>query len=144
VVLPASDRDLTHPDEPRPETPPGTGQAILVVEDEDAVREIVVRILTRSGYHVLQAATAKDALEVCTSPGVHIDALLTDVIMPEMTGPQLAERLRTVRADLPVLLMSGYTAGSLPGHRELAENLPLIRKPFDAATLLQHVRELLA
>jgi PAS domain S-box-containing protein len=144
VLLPAADSAVTKPEVAQSKPRPGVGEAILVVEDETAVREIVVRVLTRSGYQALPAATAKEALKMCANPGVRIDALLTDVIMPEMSGPQLVERVRDVRPALPALLMSGYTAGSLPGAQELGANLPLIRKPFDAATLLRHVRDLLA
>ena len=143
VLLPAADSAVTKPEVARSTPRPGAGEAILVVEDETAVREIVVRVLIRSGYQALPAATAMEALKMCANPVVRIDALLTDVIMPEMSGPQLVERVRDVRPALPALLMSGYTAGSLPGAQELGADLPLIRKPFDAATLLRHVRDLL-
>jgi CheY-like chemotaxis protein len=75
---------------------------------------------------------------------LHIDGMLTDVIMPEMSGPQLAERVRNTRPDLPVLLMSGYTADSFPGGHDLTADLHLIRKPFSAAVLLQHIQDLVA
>jgi PAS domain S-box-containing protein len=143
VILPAADRPLTEPAAAGPPPSPGSGQAIVVVEDEDAVREVVVRILTRSGYHVLPAATPKDAVELCANAALDIDALLTDVIMPEMSGPQLAARVHEVRPHLPVLLMSGYTAGSPLSH-EPATDLPLVRKPFTAGALLQHLHDLLA
>lgn len=104
---------------------------------------MVTRMLTRAGYQVIAAATAKDALEIITSQTVHVDALLTDVVMPDISGPQLAERIRDTHHQLPVLLMSGYTAGSLPRGPAATTDLPLILKPFNAATLLQHLQDIL-
>jgi PAS domain S-box-containing protein len=143
VLLPAAEQHVVRRRAARIAAPAGTGQAILVAEDDDAVREAVMRMLTRADYRVVAAATAKDALEIITSPAVHIDALLTDVVMPDMPGPQLAERARDARPRLPVLLMSGYTAGSLPGGPGAVTDLPLIRKPFDAAALRQRMRDIL-
>jgi PAS domain S-box-containing protein len=144
VLLPAAEREVTRTHVTRPAAPPrGGGQAILVVEDDDAVRDMVTRMLTRAGYQVIAAATAKDALEIITSQTVHVDALLTDVVMPDMSGPQLAERIRGTHHQLPVLLMSGYTAGSLPRGPAATTDLPLILKPFNAATLLQHLQDIL-
>ena len=144
VVLPAASTDATRTPVASAAAPPqGAGQTILVVEDDDAVREVVKRMLTRAGYQVVAAATAKDALEITANPAVPIDALLTDVVMPDISGVQLAERVRASHHRLPVLLMSGYTAGSLPSAPNTATGLPLIRKPFDAATLLQHLHDTL-
>jgi hypothetical protein len=144
ILLPAAAGDVTRTAAVRPAAlPGGAGQTILVVEDDDAVRDVVTRMLTRAGYDVIAAATAKDALEIAANPAVHLDALLTDVVMPDMSGVQLTERLRQSRHRLPVLLMSGYTAGSLPSAPDAATGLPLIRKPFDAATLLQHLHSIL-
>jgi PAS domain S-box-containing protein len=144
VVLPAAPGDATRADVASAAAPPrGAGQTILVVEDDDAVREVVRRMLARANYQVIAAATAKDALEMTANPDVHIDALLTDVVMPDMSGVQLADCIRADRHQLPVLLMSGYTAGSLPSAPNTATGLPLIRKPFDAATLLEHLHDTL-
>jgi two-component system cell cycle sensor histidine kinase/response regulator CckA len=143
VLLPAADRDTTCSQVSRPAAPDGAGQVILVVEDEDAVRDVVTRILTRASYQVIPAGNPKDALEIITNPAVHIDAMLTDVIMPDMSGPQLAACLRDARPQVPVLLMSGYTAGALPGGTAASGELPLIRKPFTRATLLQHLQDAL-
>jgi CheY-like chemotaxis protein len=143
VLLPTAERDVTRPQVTRPAAPDGAGQAILVAEDDDAVRDVVTRMLTRASYQVIKAATAKEALEIITNPTVHIDAMLTDVVMPDMSGPQLAEHIRDIRPQVPVLLMSGYTAGALPSGPAAATDLPLIRKPFNAATLLQHLQDIL-
>jgi two-component system cell cycle sensor histidine kinase/response regulator CckA len=143
VLLPAAAADAARPEVTRTAPPGGAGLVILVVEDDDAVRAVVTRMLTRAEYRVTAAATAKDALEIITNPAAHIDILLTDVVMPDIAGVQLAERARAARPELPVLLMSGYTAGSLPGAMIATGELPLLRKPFDAATLLRRLHEVL-
>jgi PAS domain S-box-containing protein len=143
VLLPAAESDITQAEVTPTATPEGMGQNILVVEDDDAVRDVVTRMLTRANYRVIATATAKDALEISTNPAIHIDALLTDVVMPDLPGVQLSERIRDHRHQLPVLLMSGYTGGSLPRDPDAATDLPLIRKPFDAATLVQHLQGIL-
>jgi CheY-like chemotaxis protein len=123
--------------------PAATGERILVVEDEDAVRDIVCRILGKAGYEVRSAPDPQQALKLCTEDEVPADALLTDVIMPGMSGTQLAAELRRRRPDLPVLFMSGYTSGPAPGGQELPPDAPLIRKPFDTETLLRELRRVL-
>jgi PAS domain S-box-containing protein len=131
---------------PEPATAPpegGTGEHILVVEDEDAVRDIVSRILTKAGYHVRPAADPQQALKMCVEGELPIDALLTDVIMPGMSGTQLAAELCQHRPGLPVLFMSGYTNGPTPGGQALPPDAPLIRKPFQTDTLLRELRRLL-
>jgi len=143
VLLPAAAAGAARPEIIHDAPPGGAGLVILVVEDDDAVRGVVTRMLTRGEYQVTAAATAKDALEIITNPAAHIDILLTDVVMPDIAGVQLAERARAARPGLPVLLMSGYTAGSLPGAMIATGELPLLRKPFDAATLLQRLHEAL-
>jgi PAS domain S-box-containing protein len=141
VLLPAADQEITRAPVTRPAAADGAGQVILVVEDEEAVRDVVTRILTRARYQVIPAAGSKDALEIIINSAVHIDAMLTDVVMPDMSGPELADRMRDARPRVPVLLMSGYTAGALPGGQASSGELPLIRKPFNAETLLQHLRD---
>jgi PAS domain S-box-containing protein len=144
ILLPAADQEITRAQVARPAAADGVGQVILVVEDEEAVREVVTRILTRAGYQVIPAANAKDALEIITNSAIRIDAMLTDVVMPGLSGPELANRLRDVRPQVPILLMSGYTAGALPDSPAALGDLPLIRKPFNAVTLLQHLEDTLA
>jgi hypothetical protein len=123
---------------------PGNGETVLVVEDEDAVRDIVRRILGNAGYRVCEAASPHAALELCAGAAVRPDVLLTDVIMPGMSGTQLAAALRRDVPDLPVLFMSGYTSGAAPGGQQLPPDAPLVRKPFDAATLLEALHGVLA
>jgi PAS domain S-box-containing protein len=146
IHLPATATETTPAPVVDPATPPprsSNGETVLVVEDEEAVRDIVCRILAKAGYRVRQAASPKQAIELYQD-GVEFDALLSDVIMPGMSGTQLAAELRRVRPDLPVLLMSGYTSGTAPGGQELPPDAPLIRKPFAAATLLHELHQLLA
>jgi CheY-like chemotaxis protein len=144
VLLPAAERVAVQSELPKIKTPAGAGQTILVVEDDDAVRDIVRRILTKAGYHALLAATPKEALEISGTRAIHLDAMLTDVVMPEMSGPQLVVRVQEQRPDIPVLLMSGYTAGSLPGGHDITGGNPLIRKPFTREALLHRIHLLLA
>jgi PAS domain S-box-containing protein len=145
IHLPATVAEATTP-VIDPATPPpqsSDGETVLVVEDEEAVRDIVSRILAKAGYRVEQAASPRQAIELYRD-GPHVDALLSDVIMPGMSGTQLAAELRRERPDLPVLLMSGYTSGTAPGGQELPPDAPLIRKPFAAATLLHELHRILA
>jgi PAS domain S-box-containing protein len=119
----------------------GAGRRILVVEDEDGVRDIVCRILTKAGYAVQAAGDPQEALAL--DGALNVDALLSDVIMPGMSGTQLAAELRRSRPDLPVLFMSGYTSGPAPGGQELPADAPLLHKPFQNDQLLQAVHQLL-
>ncbi|GGQ40556.1 hybrid sensor histidine kinase/response regulator [Couchioplanes azureus] len=144
VCLPATAAPATGADADAPSAPTGeTGQIVLVVEDEDAVRDIVCRILTKAGYRIHRTATPHEALKLCLEDQVQIDVLLTDVIMPGMSGTQLAAELRRNRPDLPVLFMSGYTNGIAPGGQELPPDAPLLRKPFGKDTLLTELHRLL-
>jgi len=133
----------TAPAAPRaPKRVAGNGETILVVEDEHAVREIASRILTRNGYQVIAADTPADALlRYRNHP--EIAAVLTDVIMPGMSGTQLATEIRQLGRSTPILFMSGYTTGPTPGGQPMPPDAPLIWKPFDAATLLARLDELL-
>jgi PAS domain S-box-containing protein len=145
VCLPAGVVSATPEPEPADTAPEAaTGERILVVEDEDAVRDIVCRILRKAGYQVRSAPDPQQALKLCMEEPLQLDALLTDVIMPGMSGTQLAAELHRSRPDLPVLFMSGYTSGPAPGGQELPPDAPLIRKPFETGTLLRELRRLLA
>ena len=126
----------------RPAAPPaGDGRTVLLVEDEAALVRVVTRILGNAGYHVLAASNGAEALTLADDK--HIDLLLTDVIMPEMSGPRLAEVLHERRPDLPVVFMSGYSNGLLGTTRVLDSGIPFVEKPFTAADLLHKVHEAL-
>ena len=125
---------------------PATGETILVVEDEVSVREAAGRILTTAGYGVLPAPDANEALRICGDPTARVDLLLTDVVMPGLSGPELAQQARALRPRLRVIYMSGYPRRFLAGPHsaEDAEEVPdIVRKPFTAHALLQGVRRAL-
>ena len=118
----------------------GAGEAVLVVEDQDAVREITARILRANGYTALEASTGEEALALFADHPV--DLVLTDVVMPRMSGRQLVERLRRLRPTVAVLYMSGYARGVFADEDE-GEARWLIHKPFSEADLLHRVNEAL-
>ncbi len=118
------------------------GKTIMVTEDNQLVREMVVELLKTLGVNVLVAATPAEALELATD-GTVIDLLVTDVVMPEMNGPELYGRLQEKRADLPVLFISGYTNSFVFHHGTLEEELNFLQKPFSAEQLLGRVRQIL-
>lgn len=109
IYLPRVNPDATPRISPSRGTLPHGTETIVVVEDEDAIRALAVRVLTGLGYDVLAFRTGTAALDALASGTTHVDPLLTDVMMPEMKGRELAERLRATRPDLPVLFASGYT-----------------------------------
>ncbi len=122
----------------------GGPATILLVEDEAALRELARRILAGSGHHVLEAAGPRHALELAENHDGPIDLLLSDVIMPEMHGHRLAERIRESRPQIAVLLMSGFAQSVLEGSGRIAESMPLIDKPFTGPQLLAAVSGRLA
>jgi CheY-like chemotaxis protein len=143
VLLPAADQEGPRPQATRPAVASGGGRVILVAEDDETVRDVVTRVLRKASYRVIPATTAKDALEIITNPGIPIDVMLTDVVMPDLSGQQLADRMNEARPEVPVLLMSGYTAGALPSGPAGPGDPLLIRKPFDPATLLRYMQDAL-
>jgi signal transduction histidine kinase len=117
-------------------------ETVLVVEDEDAMREVTRRVLARDGYDVLTAANGAEALEIAADHN-DIALLLTDVVMPGMLGKELAETVLATRPTTAVLYMSGYARGVLGRTQTLDPGVALIEKPFSAAVLLLAVREAL-
>lgn len=124
-----------------PELRTGAGQPILVVEDQGDVAEAVVEMLDELGYRAMVASTGEAALAVVSAAG-EVALVITDVVMPGLSGPDLADELRAVRPDLPVLYMSGYTERE-PGLGDRLEAKELLRKPFNAAELAARVRAIL-
>jgi PAS domain S-box-containing protein len=119
--------------------PTGT-ETILLVEDETSVLSLIQRTLARQGYNILPAATPAEALRVCRSHPAPIDMLLTDVIMPEMGGRDLAERIQKLRPGIRVIFMSGYTTDIMEQQGHLPAGLHVMQKPFTGAVLAQRIR----
>jgi len=118
-------------------------ETVLVVEDEEAVRQLAVRILKRQGYTVLDTPDGDSALVICEERKEPIHLILTDVIMPGMSGRQLVDRCSQVRQDFKVLYMSGYTDNAIVQHGVLVEGINYIQKPFTVDALARKVREVL-
>jgi CheY-like chemotaxis protein len=143
VYLPRVDADV---DVPKPLLVPATlrgTETVLLVEDEEQVRAVVLSILRRQGYNVIVAQNAGEALLLCERHPEHIDLLLTDVVMPQMSGPELAKRLGTTRPEMKVLCMSGYTDDSIIRHGVLETGVAFIQKPITPGPLTRKVREVL-
>jgi CheY-like chemotaxis protein len=115
---------------------------VLVVEDEESVRKLVRIMLTRSGHRVIESARPEEALDLARTHADEIDLLLTDVVMPQMNGRELAERIQQIR-PMPVVFMSGYTGDALATRRVLDADTVLLQKPFTAAQLASALREAL-
>jgi hypothetical protein len=122
---------------------PRGSETILLVEDEASLRELVRECLEGGGYTVLEARNGTQALELGESHSGSLHLLMTDVVMPGMSGRDLAERLRAARPEIRILYMSGYTDDAVVLHGVLAENMAFLQKPFTAQALAQTVREVL-
>jgi nitrogen-specific signal transduction histidine kinase/CheY-like chemotaxis protein len=109
---------------------PGGGEHILVVEDETAVRKLIQQMLERLEYRVTLAANGNDALALVTEKGLDPDLVITDVVMPGMSGKELIERLRNIRPGQRFLYMSGYTDNAIGHHGVLDPDTPFLQKPF--------------
>jgi len=131
---------LEHAPSERGDLPEGRGEVVLVVEDEDAVRQLAQRVLARNGYEVLEARSAGDALLLAERHDGSIDLLLTDVVMPKLDGPRLAARLRERLPRLVVLFMSGYDEEEVARRRVAKDGGVLLQKPFTPRELLEAVR----
>ena len=116
---------------------------MLLVEDSPAVRDIARHVLEGFGYTVIDCASALDALTQAAVPGRLIHLLLTDVVMPQMSGRVVAERFEVLHPTAKVLFMSGYTDDAIVRHGVLSASMPYIQKPFTPARLGSKVREVL-
>jgi PAS domain S-box-containing protein len=142
IYLPRVDEAPEVRVDPTGPAPPGR-ETLLLVEDDPAVRELVRELLTDSGYTVLEARHAGEALEIAERYQGAIHLLVTDVVMPQMNGAELARRLVTVRPGLPVLYMSGYTDDLIAQRGVLSEGTVLLEKPFTPDALSRKIREAL-
>jgi two-component system cell cycle sensor histidine kinase/response regulator CckA len=121
----------------------GGTETILLLEDDPAIRMVIRRFLELSGYTVLEAGTPRQALELAANFDRPIDLLLADVVLPEMSGRDLAERLAAQRPGLLVLYMSGYTDNAIVHQGRLERDTAFLQKPFTPDVLLRRVREVL-
>jgi len=119
------------------------GETILLVEDEEALRSAARRILDAAGYTVLTAEDGNNALLIAAQYIGDVHLLLTDVVMPHMSGVALAEKLSNVRPMLKVLYMSGYADNAVVEHCVLVAGTHFVSKPFTNEDLTRHVREVL-
>jgi two-component system cell cycle sensor histidine kinase/response regulator CckA len=127
----------------KPSIPAWGSETILVVEDQDSVRQIVVEMLQDYGYTVLQACNGKLALEIIAQQNGAIHLVITDVIMPQMSGTELARQLKSVLPSAKLLFMSGYTGDSVHRQGGLAEGVAFVQKPFSPTALVGKVRQVL-
>jgi PAS domain S-box-containing protein len=128
-------------EEPEVEDQNGT---ILVVEDEPAVRRLVRTVLEDGGYHIREAANGREALEYLERGAGHVDLILTDVVMPDITGPELVARLAPLEHAIPVLFMSGYADTHLLNRGVNQSTIGVLRKPFTGEQLTTRVAEVIA
>ena len=146
VLLPATD-ERAGPDagsrSPADDDVRGHGETILLVEDEVSLRELARRILDDNGYHVCVADNGADAVRRAGDPAQPIDLLLTDVIMPEMLGHEVAARVAALRPETPALFLSGYAQPILDAQGVLLPGYDILEKPFTEVGLLSRVRKAL-
>jgi len=126
-----------------PPIPSGRGEAILFVEDDPLFRDMGLTMLRRLGYKVVAAAAPGEAMALIETPGVTIDLLITDVIMPVMNGRELVDRVQSRRSDIKYLFMSGYTADVIVNRGVLESGINFIQKPFSLRDIAVKIREVL-
>ena len=122
---------------------PDRPQTILVVEDEDAVRRLTVSILTAHGYHILEAANGRQANTVVERHKEPIHLILTDVILPGTTGPELVEQLKALMPAAKVVYVTSYPEAAIANHGIVAGDVAFIQKPYSVDLLVARVREIL-
>jgi len=118
-------------------------ETILVAEDEDGVRSLTREVLEKYGYTVLEAANGEEALKVAEQHEGRLDLLLSDVVMPRMGGPELAQALLAKRPSVKVLYMSGYTDHPMVRRGVVNAGVAFLQKPFTPTVLVSRVREVL-
>ena len=144
IYLPAVGNISTIDSQPKPLSLAAHGsETILVAEDEEPLRNIIVRSLEKYGYHVLQAGNGIEAVQTSMNYKNPIHLLLTDTVMPKMNGQVLAEELTTQRPQMRILFMSGYPLEILPQNGKIVSSIHLIQKPFSNETLARRIREIL-
>jgi CheY-like chemotaxis protein len=144
ILLPVTTQSVTEAAQMPASRHPAYGRTALIVEDEDALREVTRRLLSRQGYTVITAANGAEAITAANSYQGVIDLLLTDVVMPQMLGKEAAEKIRETRPDIRVLYMSGYAQPVLASQGRLDPDVTLLDKPFTERELLDKVSALLS
>jgi PAS domain S-box-containing protein len=142
VYLPAAEEPVRHEHGPRHSSKAGT-ETILIVEDEAQVRRLANEILSRQGYTVIEAASGAEALRLWQERGRSIDLVLTDVLMPQMSGPEMAEKLKALSPGVKVLYMSAYMDDVIARSGSLEAKAAFLQKPFTLDSLSQKVRAVL-
>jgi CheY-like chemotaxis protein len=144
VYLPRVDEPAEAPQtiKRQPRVRKGT-ETILLVEDEPAVRELTRMVLAAQGYSVVEALSPEDAQRLSEVRGTQIHLLLTDVVMPGLSGRELARRVTARHPNMRVLYMSGYTQNVIAGGGTLETGIAFLQKPFSPATLVEKVRDVL-
>jgi signal transduction histidine kinase/CheY-like chemotaxis protein len=122
---------------------PGGSETVLLVEDEDMVRKLSVEILEEFGYAVIAASNGEEGMRLCKEFDGRIELLITDVVMPQMSGRELAEQVALLRPETKVLYMSGYTDDAIVRHGILEDNVSFIQKPFSPDSFAFKAREVL-
>jgi CheY-like chemotaxis protein len=125
-----------------PDLSPGT-ETVLLVEDDDPVRDLAREILEMNGYTVLEASNGVEAMKIVESRSGEFDLLVTDLVMPMLGGRELAQQVSSRLPDLPVLFLSGYTDGAVLNEGTLAARRHFLQKPFTPASLADKVRRAL-
>jgi CheY-like chemotaxis protein len=144
IYLPAAEAELiSQPALPKPDVPHRGSETILVIEDEDVVRNLACRGLRDQGYSVVEATNGAQALEYIQEHAGAIDLVISDVVMPEMGGREFGQRLTLVEPALPVLFMSGYTGEDVVQRGLLEPGAPFQQKPFTPGGLATKVRAML-
>jgi CheY-like chemotaxis protein len=144
IYLPHADEAaLTPRRQAEPPPLPRGNETVLLVEDDDAVRSLAQLVLSSGGYHVLEARDGEQALQIAAAHPDTIHLLVTDLVMPHLTGRQLAATLKQSRPNLKVLLISGYADQAAPANGGSATNGAFLQKPFSPTVLARKVRQLL-
>jgi PAS domain S-box-containing protein len=145
ILLPRVDATLpaAAPATPVESTGDLSGDTVILAEDEAPLREMITAVLAGAGFHVLAAGSGGEALRLAAAFRGPVRALVTDVIMPEINGRQLAARVRELRPDIKVLYISGYTGETIEQHGEFEDGAAFLQKPFAAAHLVSRLRQIL-
>jgi CheY-like chemotaxis protein len=140
ICLPGIDAEATDAPAPPVGQRPNGSETILLVEDEAAIRELVRRVLAAYGYRVLEAADPQHAARIAEEHSSAIDLLVSDIVMPGLSGPDLAQRIACRRPQMRVLYMSGFAGGLNTSSGTLSSGVTVLPKPFTPEQLAQQVR----